>query len=144
MVQRAQMLAGYLREQAARPFVWGTTDCATFGMDWAERLTGLRPPNALPLPTSLKAFLRRQATLPLEREVGDYLRLAGFTDCGLADRQPGDIGVGRHDGLPTVLVRTAKGWAGRGAMGLLILPQAEWCEAWTLKAATTVTGAATA
>jgi hypothetical protein len=131
MGQRAQMLACYLREQAAKPFVWGVTDCATFGMDWAERLTGQRPANARPLPTSLKAFLRRQKTLPLAREVGDYLTAQGFVECRWGDREPGDIGIGHHDGLPTVMIRTARGWAGRAAAGLLIVPPLDWCDVWT-------------
>jgi hypothetical protein len=141
---RRALLASYLREESGRAFVWGQSDCATFGMDWAQRLTGKRPANARPLPTSLKAFLRRQKTLPLANEVGDYLLAQGFVECRWDDRQPGDIGIGHHDGLPTVMIRTARGWAGRGAAGLLLLPQAEWCDAWTFKDRTRPPGVATA
>lgn len=36
----AEILTAYLREQAGRPFKYGTVDCATFVCGWFDLLTG--------------------------------------------------------------------------------------------------------
>jgi len=42
----AEVLSEYLRAAAARPFVWGKDDCATFVIAWMDRQFGS---NVLPL-----------------------------------------------------------------------------------------------
>ena len=124
-------LADYLRAQAGRAFVWAECDCATFGMDWAALLSGRRPANRQPLPGSLREFLARQHDLPLEIEVGDWLRRAGFVPGMLDAPRPGDIAVAIMSRLPTVLIRTPSRWVGRGPRGLVAPLRPQLLRAWS-------------
>ncbi len=112
----ARLLADYLRDEAARPFAWGVSDCATFGMGWAERLSGRRPPNERAVPRSARAFARRQRTLPLADEVGRWLTPLGFRPVPPETAALGDIGVVPEG--PTVVIRGAGGWLSRARHGL--------------------------
>jgi hypothetical protein len=125
---REDAVAAYLREMAAEPFRWSASDCATFGIGWAERLAGRKAVLVEPLPKSLSAFVRRQRRLPLSQEVGAVLCGLGFVPV-FDGGKPGDIGVGFVDGLPTVLIRARTGWAGRAERGLVtarFTPAAIW------------------
>lgn len=39
---RRALLAEYIAERLKVPFAWGTNDCMTFSIGWAERATGKR------------------------------------------------------------------------------------------------------
>ncbi len=127
----SQALTAYLRDRAAEDFRWAVSDCATFGIGWAEVLAGRPVMLVAPLPGSLRAFMRRQETLPLVEEVGRVLAPLGFRPVPVdADALPGDIAVAAcpwpgsalfkdFRALPSVLIRGQRAWCGRAQRGLV-------------------------
>lgn len=125
----SQALTAYLRDRAAEDFRWAVSDCATFGIGWAEVLAGRPVTLVAPLPRSFLAFMRRQETLPLAEEVGRVLAPLGFRSVPVdADALPGDIAVaacpshmagGGGIALPSVLIRGQRAWCGRAQRGIV-------------------------
>jgi Domain of unknown function (DUF6950) len=91
----ADVLVNFLREAAARPFVWGEFDCCLFFADWTELRCGVDPALELRGTYSTERQMRRLVKVRggIVRLVGDCMARAGckVTFCP----QRGDIGLVR-------------------------------------------------
>ena len=113
-------LTEYLRDAAARPFVWGQCDCCLFAADWVQAKTGIDPASAMrgEYHSELGAREIIQSAGSLRELVGHNLNAEGFFEAHVP--QEGDIGLLR---LPihgeTVGIRTSIGrWAFKTKRGI--------------------------
>jgi hypothetical protein len=118
---RAPDLSEYLRAEAARPFAWGTADCATFIAGWIGTCRGIDPRPYYP------QYEGEAAARALTGSPGGIVRLAAraMRQAGIRathDPEPGDVAVVRVGERVACAIRTGRGWAVRGEVGLALLP----------------------
>ena len=114
-------LPNYLRAEAARPFSWGSADCAGFIAGWVGLRRGIDPRPYYP------EYDGEAAARALTGSPGGIARLAtqAMRRAGIPitrDPQPGDVGVVRVGERVACAIRTGRGWVMRGEKGLALLP----------------------
>jgi hypothetical protein len=111
-------LALYLRAEAARPFSWGSADCAAFVAGWVGLRRGIDYPQ----------YEGEAAARALTGSPGGILRLAAraMRQAGFRvardEPQPGDVGIVRVGAVTACAIKTGRGWVMRGHAGLTMLP----------------------
>lgn len=118
----AIVLADFLREGAALPFVWGVRDCSLWACEWVAARTGRDPAAAL------RGSYRTQggAYRRVSRAGGlEALARSCFASCGFPETltpKPGDVGLIATDtamGL-ALAIKTANGWAAKAPAGVTV------------------------
>lgn len=123
-------LQACLAERWARPFAWGTQDCALLAADCAQACTGVDPADEL---RGRYATARGAAGLLSAR--GGLAALAAErlgAEVPPAMAQPGDVGLVLSAGRECLAVCVGPVWVAPGAQGLVHLPPAEIRRAWRL------------
>jgi hypothetical protein len=114
-------LSRYLREEAARPFSWGTADCAGFIGGWVGLCRGIDPRSYYPRYDGEVEARRLARSGGVIRLAARAMQRAGIPLTG--DPQPGDVAVVRvGDDQVACAIRTDRGWVMRGVKGLTLLP----------------------
>lgn len=85
------LVADYLREQAAIPFAWGSSDCVHFAAGMWQRLTGLNPISGYSYATEEEARRLITNAGSLRALVSKELGEPQIIGRGGTETQPGDI-----------------------------------------------------
>lgn len=120
-----ELLAQYINDQRAKPFVWGEHDCATFAAGWINVCTG----KAIALPNYSSAV---DAAVITRKKA---LREWAIETLGEPYEKPltakrGDIVLADYEGREGFGVVIANGIAAPGADHLLIVPIQKTAVAW--------------
>lgn len=127
-------LADLVSDRDARPFAWGEFDCALFGADAAQAVTGVDPAAVYRGRYSTK----RGAYAALKRVCGGGLEEAvvanGWPEIAPALAGRGDVGITETDDGPAVAVCMGSVWLAprSGGAGLARLKRHAIARAWRI------------
>ena len=112
----------FLREGAARPFVWGACDCSLWPADWVASRVGFDPAADLRGTYScwLGAVRRMRRAGGLPWLFGPRLEACGMRPTN--EPAPGAVGVVLAPMGLVGAVRTKHGWAVKREQGVIIAP----------------------
>lgn len=126
-------IAAFIRAEAARPFCWGTTDCARTADRWVLAATGRSP---------MAVFGRVHGG---QRDAEDWLAEPGgiavatnriMRSAGFArTRSPvaGDVGLVVHKGKLCMAIHAGRCWFSRDETGLIGAPLSACWKAWRVR-----------
>jgi hypothetical protein len=86
MTSYKQLLTAHIQAAAAKPLVWGSSDCATFVLDWASILSGKPWHVTPPLPQSPLAWRKRLKARDLVADMTAVLNQHGFALYGSKEK----------------------------------------------------------
>ena len=109
----------FISERRARPFVWGSNDCATFAADCIKAITGVDP-----APTGLRQHrTEKQALRSLQRHGG----LTGIATAAMGQPVPasqagiGDVVLSKSGNRPMLSICNGSTVFAPGANGIISL-----------------------
>jgi len=115
-------LGAYLKDQIARPWVWGSMDCTTFPAGWVQICSGIDPM------TKWRGYDSEVDAEMLIAQAGGLVALwdeglAGIWPRHDADPRVGDIGIipvldGAGEPIEIGAIFTGKRWAFRSPRGV--------------------------
>lgn len=110
-------LRRFVKDELARPFAWGATDCAHTGDRWARLASRRSFIAALGVDFADEAGARAlMARLPMPVWIGRAMRAAGFARTDRAE--PGDLGIVRLGNVAALALMTGAGWLWRDEDGM--------------------------
>jgi len=121
----------FIAAEAAKPFTWGETDCASTASRWVEAVTGVNPVRQFRRVYTNEAEARAWLAEPggIAVAMNRVMRAAGFAKTRTA--QCGDVGLVMRDHRLCVSIFTGSLWFSRDASGL-IGSNAFW-KAWSIR-----------
>jgi hypothetical protein len=123
----------FLRAEAAKPFLWGHTDCALTADRWVTLITGMSPLAVSGRIHRCESDARKWLEEPggIAVAVNRVMRRAGF----VKTKQPiiGDVGLVVHKGKLAVAIHAGSFWFTRDEAGLSGVPLAACWKAWRVR-----------
>jgi hypothetical protein len=120
----------FIASRNAKPFTWGTNDCAIFAADCVHALTGCD----VALPAFRKHATERQAARVLKRHGG----VLGIATAALGQPVPattasvGDVVLAKAGGRDMLAICNGDTCIAPGPRGLAVLPMAQASLCWRL------------
>lgn len=123
-------LATCLAERRARPFAWGSHDCALFAADCAQACTGVDP--AADLRGTYSDAAGAAAVVHARGGLAAIAAAHAGEEIAPVMAQLGDIGLVSNAGRDCLAVFGGGGWHVPAADGLAVAPMAAASRAWRL------------
>lgn len=114
-------LSEYLREGAATPFVWGSSDCCLFVCSWVLAQRGVDPMATWRgrYHTRTGAYRRIKKGGGMVATVSAEMKAAGLAETN--SPQPGDVGLIPMGTELALAIRTPIGWACKSPRGVAVM-----------------------
>jgi hypothetical protein len=115
-------LSDFLKRSLGEPFVWGERDCALWAASWVAAKRGVDPAVAWRgrYHSALGCARLVRASGGLQAAIARDMERAGFETT--AAPQPGDVGLVDTPAGVAAAIKTARGWAWKGKVGVTVHP----------------------